>query len=459
MIFQVTAQATYITGTAKGAEGKKLLVRTFADYISGREITLGYTTIDSTGNFSLSIPLRSTIYAWFEIDYYAGEVYLDPGTHHVFTLKGIVFNEKTDRINGNLEQQTISVIPDSSDRLNIQLRKFNVTCNQLLIRYLGDESGNPFELMSKSFRIAVDSLKLVCDTVFAKNGSSFINDYIKYRFASLQYMNLQNSTQKLFFSYLFHQPVLYNNIEYMGFFRQYYENYFTAVNRPFRTEHLRYLINTDAPYAAILDSMGADTLLQNEVLREVVLLEALRTAYATSGFKRSSVLRVIGSMVSEARFPEHREIAKNLLYMLTRYESGKPAPDFALMDEKGDTIQLSDFKNKIVYLHFFTTWNTASLEEMEFMRTLQSKYASSVQFVSICCDREYMKMYHFARDQKFPWPLLHFNGDYQLLDALGVKTYPYFILVDTEGRFLLNPAESPSGNIESRLNTILEGKN
>jgi thiol-disulfide isomerase/thioredoxin len=119
--------------------------------------------------------------------------------------------------------------------------------------------------------------------------------------------------------------------------------------------------------------------------------------------------------------------------------------------------RLLTYRGKPVYLHFFTTWNVASLEEMEFMRKLHTKYADSVQFISICCDREYMKMYHFVRDQKIPWPVVHFNNDYEMLESLDVKTYPYFILLDAEGRYIANPAESPSGNIEGRLNHVLHG--
>jgi peroxiredoxin len=188
-----------------------------------------------------------------------------------------------------------------------------------------------------------------------------------------------------------------------------------------------------------------------------VLLEELKTAYATNGFKRSSIIRILNEAAANGRFKEQREIAKNLVYMLTRYQSGKPAPDFALPDSWGDTIRLSSYRNKIVYLHFFTTWNTSSLEEMQMMRKLYEKYSGNVQFISICCDRQYMKLYHFSRENTYPWPMLHFNNDYDLLESFGVKTYPYFILIDEKGNFLVNPSESPSGNIEARFLNVLKG--
>jgi hypothetical protein len=69
-------------------------------------------------------------------------------------------------------------------------------------------------------------------------------------------------------------------------------------------------------------------------------------------------------------------------------------------------------------------------------------------------------MYHFAKDNKYPWPLLHCNVDYNLLDSYGVKTYPYFIFIDKKGNYISNPALAPSQNIESKISeAILQSGN
>lgn len=39
-----------------------------------------------------------------------------------------------------------------------------------------------------------------------------------------------------------------------------------------------------------------------------------------------------------------------------KVKPGTPAPDFTLRDMQGRTIQLADFRGKIVLLNFWTTW-------------------------------------------------------------------------------------------------------
>lgn len=446
--FSLSAQVSSVSGTAKGGEGKRILVKTMDDYLSGKEQLLASSIIDSNGHFSLSFPLKRTIYAWFEIDYYEGEMYLVTGFQHHFTLKGLVFNDQTDKINVNLEQLTVSVIPDSSDQLNVNIRRFNQMSNRVLI-------ANMDNLMSKKFRRSLDSLQRVSDSVFAAFQDPYFSAYTKYRMASLYLMNAPSGTNGLFFRYLYHQPVLYDNIEYMSFFRQYYDDYFAVVNRPFSSDQLRFMVNSGASFPALLDSVGVDTLLQNEVLREMVLLETLDNLQGETGYKKENVRRLLTEFSNSSKFEIHRRIAANILEESTRFEKGSRAADFALADANGDTVRLSELRDKPVYLHFFTTWNTASLEEMEMMRKLYDKYSGTVRFISICCDREYMKMYHFARDHKYPWPLLHFNGDYALLRSLNVKTIPYFILIDPKGCYVSNPALSPSSNVEGELRQLL----
>ncbi len=441
------AQTVSISGRARGAEGKLLLVKTSADFISLREQELGRTTIDTAGRFSLQFSLRDTLYAWFEVEYYTGEMYLCPGAVHHVELTNLRFNDTTDKVNANLQPMVMQVIPDSSDRLNTALRRFNVMSNITMVRGMDD-------LMSRAYKKALDSLQLRCDTAFPGAGA-FFRHSVRYRMATHYFWNGQSDYVDLFNRYLYQQPVLHQNIEYMSFLNEFYRNYFDAVNRPFSGDKFRYMINGEMGYSAILDSMGADTLLQHEVLRELVLLIALNNTYESAGCRRSSVEKVLKQMANASKFDQHRRMASNILYVRNRFAPGQPAPEVMFLTTSDTLLALAGYRGKYVYLNFFSTWNTASLEEMEMIRALYPKYSSMVEFVSVCTDREYMKLYHFAREQHYPWPLLHFNGDYQALESLGVLTNPYFILLDPKGNYLKNPAESPSQNIEQRFKSLI----
>lgn len=51
---------------------------------------------------------------------------------------------------------------------------------------------------------------------------------------------------------------------------------------------------------------------------------------------------------------------------------GKPAPDFTLVDTKGQTWTLSDLKGKVVFLNFWATWCPPCIEEMPAMQKVNA---------------------------------------------------------------------------------------
>jgi peroxiredoxin len=444
------AQKTTIICSAKGAEGKSVRLVKAEDFISLRKADIASARIDSAGNFQMTVSLKEITYAWFCIDYYTGDVYLQPNTTHHYNLDGLKFNNETDKLNTNLAPLSVNVqVLDTGDRLNLYIQQCNVSCNRFLIDHLKDIRTSKFKKLLASFKASMDS-------AYHNVGNDYVSVYVNYRLASLERMNSTTSSEKLFKEYILDKPVLTGHVEYMDFLSEFFEDYFEEVNRPVGLSQLRRAINEYQSWKALDEAISADSLLRNEYLLETVMLITLRNLYGLNTFSKDNIIKILKQSASTGKFEQHRLIASNLVRVLTMYEAGSKAPGFNLPDAAGDTMRLHELTGKFVYLNFFTTWNISCLEELELMRSLYSKYGQSVQFVSICCDREYMKMYHFARDKKYPWPLLHYNGDYKFLEAYGVKTYPYFVLIDKQGNFIADPAESPSQNIEMKLNEVIK---
>ena len=53
---------------------------------------------------------------------------------------------------------------------------------------------------------------------------------------------------------------------------------------------------------------------------------------------------------------------------------GKPAPDFTLKDLDGNTVSLSDFRGKVVFLNFWATWCPPCRAEMPDIEALHRQY-------------------------------------------------------------------------------------
>ena len=91
---------------------------------------------------------------------------------------------------------------------------------------------------------------------------------------------------------------------------------------------------------------------------------------------------------------------------------GKPAPDFTLVDTKGQTWKLSDLKGQVVFVNFWATWCPPCREEMPSMQRLYSSLPTN----------------------KFKMLAILNNDDPALADNLAAKfgvTFP--ILVDPKG--------------------------
>ncbi len=60
----------------------------------------------------------------------------------------------------------------------------------------------------------------------------------------------------------------------------------------------------------------------------------------------------------------------------TGVEVGDDAPDFSLMSDRGQTIQLQDFRGKLLVLNFWATWCPPCLEELPSLNRFHERLAS-----------------------------------------------------------------------------------
>ena len=71
---------------------------------------------------------------------------------------------------------------------------------------------------------------------------------------------------------------------------------------------------------------------------------------------------------------------------------GEPAPDFSLVDLKGQTWTLSDLKGQVVFINFWATWCAPCKEEMPSLDRLQTnKDLSNLKVFVINISKESIK--------------------------------------------------------------------
>jgi peroxiredoxin len=445
------SQNTIIIGNASGAEGLRIRLNTLSDYISELPAKLDESMIDSIGNFKLKIAINETILAQLQIDIYKGDIFLEPGKTYNITLNPLNYKEEI-KESPFLNRKKLEIVFKNQDtnELNQQISRFNGLYDDFLI----DNAGS--FLRNKTTKAKIDSFQLKSNALFSASKNAYLNNYIKYRIAGLEQSGRVKNTSKLFTSYIRNQTVLYNHVEYMFFFNQFYEKFIFNGKHNLKKDDFSRLINSEKNYISLLDSIGKDSLVKNEVIRELVFLKGMKELFYSNAFNNDNIIDMLKKFSLKTKFKTHKLIAQNLITSFNILRIGTKPPDFNLKSVKDETFSLKSFEGKYTYIGFFTTWCAGCMIENEAITDLYKKHGNTINFVSISADKQQLSLRYFLEKHKYNWVFLHSGNDNELLEKYGVLTYPVFLLLDPQGNIVNYPALKPSEGIENEFNLLLK---
>jgi thiol-disulfide isomerase/thioredoxin len=446
----IQSQTVVIRGTAPGAEGKRIQVITYSDLLTGLEKTIAQATIDSTASFSLSLNVEKTISAYLNIDFHRGELFIEPGKSYSVSIGPMTYNDQQE-VNPFVESQSLDLTfrDEKSDDLNALIQSFNKDYNAFVLE-------NFNYLYRDKDRAKLDTFRVKVTRKFPLVKNAYFNDYVKYKLASLeQVANVMGKTPMIK-KYFSDPPVLYDNVEYMDFFKEFFSKYITTTSRFLKFQNYKTMLEGPNSYATLMKALSADTLLRKPQLRELVLLRSLMEMYEDPLYTQERVETAIRATAKETRFEGNKLIAENIITYLNRLKPGSPAPEFTLEDRNHKKVSLADLKGKPVLLGFWTTYCQSCLSEMEALKPIYDKYHDKMTFVSISGDKEFIKMNYFLKLKKdFVWTFLHLGDEYRLLLDYDVRSFPLFVLIDSQGKILKYPAELPSAGLDQSIERIL----
>lgn len=446
------AAPAIIRGTAAGAEGQVIRAYRYDDLISFRKVLAARDTVDSQGNFTLAFDMDAPGYISLAVMFHQSELLIRGGETYGLEIKAFESPAGEGRpysfteppyLGFNLNDPLSHPLNFAMDSLNILYDDHLLKNFRNLSRGIKDSSGDSLEIRLFGIQTEPDP---------------FLKIAIRYRMAMLEDLMRSAGRERLFQRYLQNQPILYSHPDYMEFFNSFFSRYITHVSRRIPLGELAYRVNEERSYASVLDLLGRDSLLQAENFRELVLLRNLREMFYSPEFDPRAVLLILEKMRSTTRFPEHRRIADNLFFKLNHLRKSTPPPLMTFYDPQGEMVKLSAFSGKYLYIQFYVSGCTACLADRAAMDALHRRFGNDVAFLSVSVDTEPALFQADLKRESHEWPMAHFGGDFDMVEALDLRTFPTYLLLDRNGRVHSYPSRGPTDQAESAFLKLLSAE-
>ena len=142
---------------------------------------------------------------------------------------------------------------------------------------------------------------------------------------------------------------------------------------------------------------------------------------------------------------------------------GRPAPEFAGEDMKGNPIKLSDFKGRVVLLDFWATWCGPCLMSLPGIQRLAERFdAQPVTILGIAGDQPGSedRVNKFIEDRKLTYTHVNdFEGD--ISEMYRVTGIPHVVLIDKQGKVAaIHNGYTPGQDalLARQIELLLQGK-
>ncbi len=440
--FFINAQTT-INVSAPDYIGKYAILNTIQDPVTYTNKKLDKKLIDSTGQFSFEVDTNVVIKSYIDIGSTSSFLYIDPATKSY----SVYFPKKED--NHRLNNNSVSLIFDglSKNDLNTLILEFNYRVDDFL--YGDSLKKQRLILQNDAFKDSLNQFKKTLITAYRPIKNKYFHEYIKYTVADLEQLYMGRGMLKnkiyLFETYINNKPILYNNDAYFNFFTLNFEHFFmTNIGL---IDKIRHAIDYYGSYEKLDEVLINSPFLRNDTIRELVTILNLNKAYYKNSFNKTNVKSILNQILDKTTIKEHQLIITNLLKEYNLLIPNSKAPNFTLYTPTNDTIHLSDFLGKYVYIQFWSTGSQASIQELKIMEEMKPKYEKQITFISISLDENEQDFIDWRlRNKKYDWTFAHYKGENDLLMNYAIKSVPSYVLIDKKGNIVDAHAMSPAPN-------------
>jgi len=441
------AQQSFIEGNAKFYKGKEISLYSYSDLITYTTVKESSDTIDENGLFKLTAYVNKPACFQLRIDNKISKLYM-------LTLfkYGVTFPppDTLNYHNPTTDESIDLIIHGDSTELNARIIDFNAQFDEFW-------KNNYIYFVTKKLHGKLDSFQLKMIERYKNVRSNYLKTYITYSFALID-NNTGRHRNQIASRYLINQQIDYHNYEYMDFFNQFFKQYLQSLSSGKLGNDLIGIINEDGNAKALNQLLKNDSWLQNDSLRELVMIKGLYELYYVPDFSQINIQSMIEEIISSTTNQEHKLICINILRIFKNLQSGSLAPDFAAKDINGKTYALSDFNKQYIYLNFFGINSIESLQELKKLEKIVGEYKNYITFISICTDNsssDELKQF-LKKNTNYKWLFLDAGKRPDILTQYVIKNPNSFYLINREHYLVQSPAKKPSEGIEFKFREMFK---
>lgn len=192
---------------------------------------------------------------------------------------------------------------------------------------------------------------------------------------------------------------------------------------------------------------------------EVLSAEHLKEEIRYKGFNAEVVSKV---KKFESDYPNSRfvNLLKEELVQKEVFSIGKPALPFTLQDTAGRTVQLADFKGKVIYLDFWASWCGPCIAQMKSVKKIKAHFKDQTDLVFLYISLDEKENDWRKAITKYQIGGTHLRDDTNakkgMADIYGAGSIPSSFIIGRDSNFHAIQPPAPGENEGKDLIKVLE---
>ncbi len=440
------AKVVKVSGKAPSYAGISLVMRAQRDGVSRMTYDLSAAEVASDGTFTFEADIDEVTFATIDLSFYEAYIYLEPGAKYEVTLPHRKLRPDAERFNPFYQPKGINlVLKSASSDLNQAIRKFDEAFAKLYYP-------NAVRIVRKHDKALADKVIAQLDSAQHAIGcrKPFFAQHANYRKAEVYATPRVLSPRSVIRKYFSSQPVAFNVPAYWHILNILspdvaHEN----SNRAIRQQLAALDAKGGAATATEIDNiLVRDTLLRsNQSLRELLILKNIRDDYYNHKISDGKADTLLTSVARDFKNKHIRLMAANIYAMKNKLKPGLPAPEFNLVDNKDNDVNLKTFRGKFLYLCFMHSENYECMKALPILDNIANVHRDDLTVLCVFTDDDSDALYAKLAKQTHNWRAISWITSQRILSDYEVRGLPTYFLIDPDGCISIAQAPGPSENV------------